>query len=115
MDNQDKVTIQTPFAISPRGAEVLATGWSVRKEFIGEPVHDANGQEIGTVDDVIVGREDNLIFAIVGIGGFMGLGTYDVAIEFSRFKLGKYGLLLPDASKETLQGLPQFVYPKATV
>lgn len=115
METQEKVTIHTPFAISPRGAEVLATGWSVKKEFIGEPVHDTNGQEIGTVDDVIVGKEDSLIFAIVGIGGFMGLGTYDVAIEFSRFKLGKYGLLLPDASKETLQGLPQFVYPKAAV
>lgn len=115
MDTQEKVTIHTPFSISPRGAEVLATGWSVKKEFIGEPVHDAEGQEIGTVDDVIVGREDSLIFAIVGIGGFMGLGTYDVAIEFSRFKLGKYGLLLPDANKETLQGLPQFVYPKAAV
>ncbi len=56
MDNQETVTIHTPFAISPRGAEVLATGWSVKKEFIGEPVHDTNGQEIGTVDDVIVGK-----------------------------------------------------------
>lgn len=112
MTTEDKVTIHTPYSISPRGAEILATGWSVKKEFIGELVYDAAGEVIGAVDDVIVGKEDHLIFAIVGIGGFLGIGTYDVAIDFARFEVGKYGLSLPDATKEALQGLPQFVYPK---
>lgn len=112
MDNEEKVTIQTPFGITPHDAEVLAAGWSVVKQVIGQPVMDNQGLEIGILDDVIVGKSDNLIFAIIGIGGFFGVGAHSVAVEFSRLEPKKNYLKLPDATKEALEALPLFVYPK---
>jgi hypothetical protein len=49
-------------------------------------------------------------YAIVGVGGFLGVGKNDVAIPMEQIKLEGGDLVLAGATKEALKALPKFEY-----
>ena len=51
-------------------------------------------------------------FAIIGAGGFVGLGRHDVAIPVQQIKLQDDKFILPGATKEAIKALPKFEYAK---
>jgi sporulation protein YlmC with PRC-barrel domain len=54
---------------------------------IGHEVVDENGNEIGTVDNVLLSDSDNRpAKAIVKSGGFLGLGTKLIAVDFASLR-----------------------------
>jgi sporulation protein YlmC with PRC-barrel domain len=45
------------------------------KKVIGTAVKDTSGQKIGEVEDVVLDKlSNNVMFAVVGFGGFLGVG-----------------------------------------
>src|SRR6201996_6223562 len=45
------------------------------KQVLGTNVHDPAGNKIGTIEDVILDKQSNsIMFAVVGFGGFLGMG-----------------------------------------
>jgi sporulation protein YlmC with PRC-barrel domain len=52
-------------------------------DLIGTRVVSANNESIGDINDVIVDRNGQAIAAVVGVGGFLGIGEKDVAIPFN--------------------------------
>ena len=45
------------------------------KKVIGTDVKDASGRAIGTVEDIVLDKlSSNIMFAVVGFGGFLGIG-----------------------------------------
>lgn len=45
------------------------------KKVIGTHVKDASGTTIGQVEDIVLDKQsNNIMFAIVGFGGFLGMG-----------------------------------------
>jgi sporulation protein YlmC with PRC-barrel domain len=51
-------------------------------DLIGTRVVSANNESIGDINDVIVDRNGQAVAAVVGVGGFLGIGEKDVAIPF---------------------------------
>ncbi len=51
-------------------------------ELIGTRVVGANNESIGDINDVIVDRNGQVMAAVVGVGGFLGIGEKDVAVPF---------------------------------
>jgi hypothetical protein len=51
-------------------------------KLIGTRVVSANNESIGDINDVIVDRNGQAIAAVVGVGGFLGIGEKDVAVPF---------------------------------
>jgi sporulation protein YlmC with PRC-barrel domain len=51
-------------------------------KLIGTKVVSANNESIGDINDVIVDRGGQAVAAVVGVGGFLGIGEKDVAIPF---------------------------------
>jgi sporulation protein YlmC with PRC-barrel domain len=92
--------------------KVVATGWSVKKDIMGKEVYNDNNEKIGSVDDLIVSRNKSLSYAIIGVGGFLGIGTHDVAIPMNQIKEQNNKLVLPGATKQALKALPEFQYAK---
>ena len=86
----------------------VAKGYRV-SELTGADIQNGAGEEIGTIDDLIVDRE-KVLFAILQIGGFLGLGGYLVAIPYNALEINEDGskIVLAQASKENLQKLPEF-------
>jgi len=51
-------------------------------KLIGTRVISANNESIGDINDVIVDRTGQAVAAVVGVGGFLGIGEKDVAVPF---------------------------------
>ncbi|HTT44064.1 MAG TPA: PRC-barrel domain-containing protein [Steroidobacteraceae bacterium] len=44
------------------------------KKVIGTDVKDGSGQKIGVIEDVVLDKQsNNILFAVVGFGGFLGM------------------------------------------
>ena len=61
----------------------VATGWSAKKQILGKDVFNDAGEKIGEINDLIVTPNRSLSYAIVGVGGFLGMGEHDVAVPVS--------------------------------
>ena len=51
-------------------------------DLIGTRVVSSNNESIGDINDVIVDRNGQIMAAVVGVGGFLGIGEKDVAVPF---------------------------------
>lgn len=89
--------------------EVL-TGWSAKKQILGQDVYNDAGDKIGEVNDLIVTPKRSLSYAIVGVGGFLGIGEHNVAVPVSKFKQKMGKITLPGATKDALKAAPKFEY-----
>lgn len=121
-----KSTAQTPAAPvagrAPLGVtviemETVVIGWSAKRDLIGKTVVNDKSEKIGKIDDLIISpaKDSNTpaaTFAIVGVGGFLGIGNRDVAIPMEQLKLQNKQLVLPGATKDALKSMPPFVYQK---
>lgn len=70
--------------------EWYRSGWSA-EEFIDEyEVYGATGEEIGDVEDIIVGADGEVIAVVAEIGGFIDIGDTHVAVPWNEIELA-YG------------------------
>ena len=67
--------------------KVLAVGWSAKKQILGQAVYNSSNEKIGTVEDLIITPDKAVSYAIVGVGGFLGIDRQDVAIPVGQLKL----------------------------
>ena len=75
---------------------------------IGTSVYNAAGETIGTIEDVMLDKMSNgIMFAIVGFGGFLGIGEKYHAIPWSvlDYDEQKGGYVVP-FDKQQLEAAP---------
>lgn len=77
----------------------------------GADVENSTGETIGSIEDLIIDRE-KVLFAILQVGGFLGIGGFLVAIPYNSLEINEDGskIVLAQGSKEELQKLPEFKY-----
>jgi sporulation protein YlmC with PRC-barrel domain len=102
----------TLVSVSVEELREVATGWSTKKQILGKDVYNPAGEKIGNVEDLIVAPNRSLSYAIVGVGGFLGIGTHDVAVPVSQFKQEMGKIILPGATRDALKAAPKFEYAK---
>ena len=97
---------QTPtFMDMQNNTEVLGT------DFIGTPVNDKSGQQIGKIANLVFDQTGRIELAVIGVGGFLGIGEKDVAVPFDAVKSevanGKHVFVI-DATKAQLKAAPAY-------
>jgi hypothetical protein len=50
-----------------------------------------DAERIGEIDDAIVGEDGSIKAVIIGVGGFLGMGEKNVAVDFNRLSFEKTG------------------------
>jgi hypothetical protein len=94
--------------------QTLATGYRT-SEMVGATVVNEANETVGTIDDLTVGTIDDLIvtpggqapYAVLSVGGFLGLGTKYVVVPL---KIVDKKMVLPGGTKDALEALPEFKY-----
>ena len=92
---------------------VVAQGYRLSK-LIGSSVINDKNEKIGTIDDLIADKDKKLLsFAVLQVGGFLGVGGRLVAVPFDSLVIDDKGgkVTLPGATKDELKKLSQFNYP----
>lgn len=87
----------------------LATGYRTSK-VVGSTVYNAAGETVGTIDDLIVTPNDKVPFAVLSVGGFLGMGSKYVVVSYAALNVTDKKFILRDATKETLKSLPEYKY-----
>lgn len=90
----------------------VLNGYSAKKDLLGKPVENDKNQKIGKIEDIVVTQNEKVSAAIIGVGGFVGVGKHDVAIPMEQLKVDGKRLVLAGATKETLKSMPKFEYTK---
>ncbi len=80
-------------------------------KIIGSGVYSDPNTQIGTVDDLMLTPDNKVALAIVSVGGLIGIGGKLTAVPITQLQRAPDGkLILPGASKESLNAEPNFVY-----
>ena len=100
------------------GSRVYATEAAIDADkAVDKPGDDWD--DIGEVNNLIVGRDGSVKAVVVGVGGFLGLGEKNVALRMADFKfLKKAGddpedyYLVVKSNKESLEKAPEYKIPE---
>lgn len=88
---------------------------TLASNLIGLTVKNAEGESVGEINDIVLSQDGNAKAALVGVGGFLGLGAKNVAIEFSELDLTRdenNNMVATIAmSAESLQAMPAYKQP----
>jgi len=104
-------TTTTVVGVSADELVTVVKGWSAKKQVMGKDVYNDKNEKVGVVEDLIVAPDKAVSYAIIGAGGFLGMGKHDVAIRMNQFKLVEGKFTLPGATKEAVKAMPAFQYP----
>ena len=89
----------------------VAAGYRASKVVGSSVANDAN-QTIGKIDDLLVTRDGKEPYAVLSVGGFLGMGTRLVVIRYDSLKFADNKIVLPGGTKDGLKMLPAFQYSK---
>jgi hypothetical protein len=78
---------------------------------LGKSVRGRNGEDMGRIVDVIVNRDGQLRAAVIDFGGFLGVGSRKIAVDWSALRFepsGKPDRISVDLSRNSLRLAPEY-------
>jgi putative membrane protein len=57
------------------------TDWT-SEALVGRTVENSNGDNLGEINNVIINEKGRVVAAVIGVGGFLGIGEKNVAVPF---------------------------------
>jgi hypothetical protein len=106
-----------PQTVAPMRVSVdvgqLSMGYRTSK-IRGSAVYNDANVKVGAIDDLIVNRDDKVLYAIVSVGGFLGMGKHLVAVPYGALRIdgANQRMVLPGATKDALKAMPEFKYAR---
>ena len=78
----------------PSGGMMDSTSWMTQPQsgqwrtshLEGLAVYNANNERIGEINEMLVDSSGKIHAAVIGVGGFLGIGERDVAVPFEQLK-----------------------------
>ncbi len=84
------------------------SGLSVKDSLMGKAVYNSQDEKIGDINDVILSSDGHATYYVIGVGGFIGMGEHNVAIDSKNVNAGGDKLMLQGYTKERLKEMPQY-------
>lgn len=86
---------------------------------IGSTVYNDKNETVGKVDDLLVSADGKAPYAVLSVGGFLGMGerlivvpTANLKVAYDKDKTDNTKIVLPGATKEQLKSHPEYTYTK---
>ncbi|KRD64342.1 PRC-barrel domain-containing protein [Ensifer sp. ENS10] len=81
--------------------------------YMGQTVYNAGDESIGEINDLIIKKNGAVEAAVIGVGGFLGLGEKNVAVPFDRIAIAEQPntdalKLTTTETADTLKAAPEF-------
>jgi sporulation protein YlmC with PRC-barrel domain len=109
---QAQVVGSTVIGTAAADLREVTLGWSANRQVLGQAVFNDKNERIGAVDDIVIAPDKAISYAIIGAGGFLGVGRHDVAIPVSQLTQVDGKFVLAGATKEALKAMPSFEYKR---
>jgi sporulation protein YlmC with PRC-barrel domain len=108
-------TIKQSAALTTADSQKLGNAWRASK-VKGSSVYNDQNQKVGSIDDLIIDRNDHVVYAVLSVGGFLGMGNHLVAVPYDQLVInadnkGKVDkVIMRGATKDSLKAMPEFKY-----
>ena len=99
---------------APATAATTSVDGHLASNIVGETVYNGTGDDaenIGDVNDMVVDADGKIESIVIGVGGFLGIGEKNVALEFAEVDWAERDgdrWLVVTATKEQLEAQPAF-------
>ena len=102
-------------AATPAPPKYFTADHQVRSsKVVGASVYNEQDQSIGSIDDILMTDSDHkAATAVISVGGFLGLGSKLVSVPFDQLKIENDKIVMPGATKASLEGMPEYRYTSA--
>jgi sporulation protein YlmC with PRC-barrel domain len=82
-------------------------------DYIGKSIYNTGDESIGDVNDLIMEDNGGIVAAVVGVGGFLGIGEKDVALPIDKITMARDAKnnevrLTTTETAEALKAAPEF-------
>ncbi|MGE3306672.1 MAG: PRC-barrel domain-containing protein [Rhizobiaceae bacterium] len=95
-------------------SNVASADGNLASNLIGETVYNGTGDDadnIGAVNDLVIASDGAVQSVIVGVGGFLGIGQKNVALDYKAISWAERDgdrWIVVNATQEQLESLPDF-------
>jgi sporulation protein YlmC with PRC-barrel domain len=99
---------QTPTTTADRAAPAPVAAsdatfngdWRASK-MVGLNVYNDSNESIGSINDLLTDKSGNIKGVVIGVGGFLGMGTHLVAVPFDKVKFVSEPVVTASAANES--------------
>ena len=108
----DRAATTPPMRTEPKG--FTKTGEMSGDALIGASVKNEQGETIGDIKDIHLNKDGSVKAAVVGVGGFLGMGERDVLISWDKLEFARDDanggdlVVRTDANKASLEAMPEY-------
>ena len=95
--------------IAKVNVQKLPAGYRASK-VIGSSVLNDPNEAIGKIDDLLVSTDGKAPYAVLSIGGFLGMDSHLIVVPYDSLNLIDNKIVLPGGTKDSLKMLPEFKY-----
>lgn len=104
-DYADRARSRAEKAVPIKEASAMLTA----EDLLGADLHSTSGDDLGSVDDLVMGKGGAMSYLIVSHGGFLGIGDKQIAVPFDNAKISQDGdTVYINATEESLEKAPSF-------
>ena len=84
--NPTATTDKAPAATTATTTTTTASGQWRTSKMDGIKVYNDANENIGSINDLLMDKSGNVKIAVIGVGGFLGLGEHLVAVPYEKLK-----------------------------
>jgi len=77
------------------------------KNLIGKNVYGANGNQVGEINNLLVGQDGRVHAAVIEFGGFLGIGEHKVAVPWDQLNITK-DRVVTNMTQDQVKAAPQW-------
>jgi hypothetical protein len=101
--------------VNPPSVTVL--GSRQAQSVLGKEVRTTADESMGRIVDVVVDREGRVRAAVIDFGGFLGVGSRKIAVDWRalRFDGGKTDLVTSELTRDQVKAAPEYKEKQAVV
>jgi hypothetical protein len=79
-------TATAPSTVAPSASsQNFSDDWRASK-IIGLSVYNDANEKLGSISELITDKSGKIAAAVIGVGGFLGVGQHDIAVSFDQLK-----------------------------
>ncbi len=111
----DRATDRPEVAATASTGDFNAAGDMSGNALIGTTVRNEKREAVGKIEDVYVDKSGAIKTVVVSVGGFLGVGSKNVAVKWSDLKLSrddKSIVVTTNWTKDSLKAMPDYKYER---
>lgn len=105
-------SLPTPSTVSPGAAATPSSSTTLTqmkaRDLVGKSVYNQAGERIGEIDDVAINNKTRTTAAVIGVGGFLGIGETKAAVPLSQLQVQGDRVVAPTLTKDDLARLGEY-------